>query len=93
MLRTTCMELLTSESDGWTTLARPLLQFGARREEVSEGEAAERAAMADHLFAVTDGRLDSRTLRVLRESYRRLAATRAYRGILNPDNSGRVRLR
>ena len=29
--------------------------------------------MADHLFAVTDGRLDSRTLRVLRESYDRLA--------------------
>ena len=33
------LELLTSESDGWTTLALPLLQFGVLREEVSEGEA------------------------------------------------------
>ena len=67
------LDLLKSEEDAWTTLALPLLQFGAVREESNEGEAAERAAMADHLFAATDGRLDSRTLAVLRESYDRLA--------------------
>lgn len=67
------LDLLTSEGDAWTTLALPLLQFGAVREETAEGEAAQRAAMADHLFAVTDGRLGSRTLGVLRDSYDRLA--------------------
>jgi len=67
------LDLLTSETDAWTTLALPLLQFGSVREENAEGEAAERAAMADHLFATTDGRLDSRTLATLRESYDRLA--------------------
>ena len=67
------LDLLKSERDAWTTLALPLLQFGEVREESNEGEAAERAAMADHLFTVTDGRLDSRTLAVLRESYDRLA--------------------
>ena len=66
-------ELLKSESDGWTTLALPLLQFGTVRLEDTESEAAERAAMGDHLFTVTDGQLDSRTLRVLRGSYDRLA--------------------
>ena len=45
------LDLLKSEEDAWTTLALPLLQFGAVREESNEGEAAERAAMADHLFA------------------------------------------
>lgn len=67
------LELLKSESDAWTTLALPLLQFGAVREESIDGEAAKRAAMADHLFAGTAGRLESRTLAVLRESYDRLA--------------------
>ena len=67
------VELLRSESDPWTTLALPLLQFGAVREEKAGGEAAERTAMADHLFSVTGGRLDSRTLATLRESYDRLA--------------------
>ena len=62
-----------SEADGWTTLALPLLQFGAVRDESGESEASERAAMADHLFAATDGQLESRSLRVLRESYDRLA--------------------
>ena len=66
-------ELLKSESDGWTTLALPLLQFGTVRLEDTGSEAAERAAMGDHLFTVTDGQLDSRTLRVLRGSYDRLA--------------------
>ncbi len=65
--------LLASEADAWTTLALPLLQFGALREESTEGEAAERAVSADHLFAVADGRLQSRTLGVLRDSYDRLA--------------------
>lgn len=67
------LNLLSSESDPWTTLALPLLQFGAVREESTHGEAAQRAAKADHLFNVTDGRLNSRTLAVLRESFDRLA--------------------
>lgn len=67
------LDLLSSESDAWTTLALPLLQFGAVREESAEGEAAERAAMADHLFTAADGRLQARTLAVLRDSYDRLA--------------------
>ena len=66
-------ELLKSESDAWTTLALPLLEFGAVREEIAGSEARKRAAMADHLFSETDGRLDSPTLAVLRESYDRLA--------------------
>jgi hypothetical protein len=67
------LDLLASEGDAWTTLGLPLLQFGAVREESTDGQAAERAAMADHLFAVADGRLQSRTLAALRESYDRLA--------------------
>jgi hypothetical protein len=46
---------------------------GAVREESTDGDAAERAATADHLFAVANGRLRSRTLAILRESYDRLA--------------------
>jgi len=67
------LNLLASEGDAWTTLALPLLQFGAVREESADGEAGERAATGDHLFAVAGGRLQSRTLEVLRESYDRLA--------------------
>lgn len=67
------LELLKSENDSWTTLALPLLRFGAVREGDGKGEAAERMAMGDHLFLVTDGHLDSPTLRSLRESYDRLA--------------------
>lgn len=67
------LELLRSESDPWTTLALPLLQFGVVREESTHGEAVQRAARADHLLVVTDGHLDSRTLAVLRESFDRLA--------------------
>jgi hypothetical protein len=66
------LDLLASEGDAWTTLALPLLQFGTVREETADGDAGERAASADHLFAVADGRLRSRTLAVLRESYDRL---------------------
>ena len=65
--------LLGSETDPWTTLALPLLKFGGVREESSRGEAAQRAARADHLFAVADGRLRSPTLAILRESFDRLA--------------------
>ena len=67
------LDLLTSEGDPWTTLALPLLQFGEVREENTHGEAAQRAAMADHLFATADGRLRSRTLSILRDSFDRLA--------------------
>ena len=67
------LELLRSEGDACTTLALPLLQFGSVREESSDGDAANRAAMADHLFTVTNGRLDSGTLTILRESFDRLA--------------------
>lgn len=67
------VELLKSEDDGWTTLALPLLNFGVVREEDGGSDAAERVAITDHLFSVTDGNLDSCTLRVLRESYDRLA--------------------
>jgi hypothetical protein len=67
------LDLLTSENDAWTTLAVPLLQFGAVREESTDGEAADRAASGGHLFDTAEGRLQSRTLAVLRESYDRLA--------------------
>ena len=67
------LELLRSEDDACTTLALPLLQFGSLREESGDGEAANRAAMADHLFTVTNGRLESGTLTILRESFDRLA--------------------
>ena len=39
-------ELLQSESDPWTTLALPVLQFGDAREEVPSGEVSERVAEA-----------------------------------------------
>ncbi len=66
-------ELLKRETDGWTTLALPLLQFGAVRDESGESEASERLAMADHLFVATDGQFESRSLGDLRESFDRLA--------------------
>ena len=67
------LTLLKSETDAWTTLALPLLKFGAVREQRADGEATKRAALADHLFSATAGCLDSPTLAVLRESYDRLA--------------------
>jgi len=67
------LKLLESERDAWTTLALPLLQFGRVREESTGGTGAQRAAMVDPLFAVTNGHLDSSTLAHLRESYDRLA--------------------
>ena len=67
------LELLALESDACTTIALPLLQFGVVREESTASEATGRAAMADHLFTVAGGRLDSPTLGVLRDCYDRLA--------------------
>ena len=66
-------ELLQSESDPWTTLALPVLQFGDAREEVPSGEVSERIARSDHLFETSDGQLVSSTLRKLRDAYDRLA--------------------
>lgn len=66
--------LLSSDTDPWTTLAWPLLVLAEQRPEVLDGEAAERAARADDLFAVReDGRLQSPTLWHLRAAYDRLA--------------------
>lgn len=66
-------ELLTSEADAWTTLALPLLKLSDARVEVLSGEAAQRAGKADHLFIADGDRLASPTLRVLRDSFDRLA--------------------
>ena len=66
-------ELLQSESDPWTTLALPVLEFGTAREEVPSAEVAGRIAKADHLFEAANGHLVSPTLRNLRDAYDRLA--------------------
>jgi len=66
-------ELLQSESDPWTTLALPVLEFGDAREEVPNDEVAERIAKSDHLFEASSGQLASPTLRNLRDAYDRLA--------------------
>ena len=67
------LELLSTETDAWTTLALPLLGFGEVRSEKEEGQAAERAAKARHLFAKREGRMKSATLGTLRDSMDRLA--------------------
>lgn len=66
-------ELLQSESDPWTTLALPMLEFGDAREETPSAEVAERIAKSGHLFEATNGQLVSPTLRNLRDAYDRLA--------------------
>lgn len=66
-------ELLTTETDAWTTLALPLLEFGTVREETEGTETAARVAKGEHLFAVSEGHLASPTLRTLRDAYDRLA--------------------
>lgn len=66
-------ELLTTETDAWTTLALPLLELGEARDEVLDGGARERAAKADHLFVPDGEHLASPTLAVLRDSFDRLA--------------------
>lgn len=65
--------LLTTETDAWTTLALPLLEFGTVREETEGTETASRVAKGEHLFATSEGHLASPTLRTLRDAYDRLA--------------------
>ena len=67
------LKLLRSETDAWTTLALPLLQFGEVREESTQTDGGECSGSGDHLFAARGGRLDSHTLGILREAYDRLA--------------------
>lgn len=66
-------ELLQSESDPWTTLALPMLEFGDAREFAPSAEVKALVARGDHLFETSGGRLVSPTLRNLREAYDRLA--------------------
>lgn len=66
-------ELLTTETDAWTTLALPLLSLGTLREESLDGEAGERAAKADHLFTPDGDQLASPTLATVRDAFDRLA--------------------
>jgi hypothetical protein len=73
-------ELLQSESDPWTTLALPVLEFGDAREETPSAEVAERIAKSEHLFEASNGRLASPTLRNLREAYDRLARFERHSG-------------
>lgn len=67
-------QILTTDDDPWTTLALPMLQFTEVREEVLDGEIAELAARADHLFARRrDKSLVSPRLQTMREAFDRLA--------------------
>ena len=61
-------ELLQSESDPWTTLALPVLEFGDAREETPSAAVAERIAKSGHLFETANGELASPTLRNLRDA-------------------------
>jgi hypothetical protein len=65
------LDLLASESDAWTTLALPLLQFGDVREESPDDKAAGQAN--SNLLAVAGVSLQSQTLSTLREYFDRLA--------------------
>jgi hypothetical protein len=73
-------ELLQSESDPWTTLALPMLEFGDPREEAPSPEVAERIAKSAHLFEASNGQLVSPTLRNLRDAYDRLARFERHSG-------------
>jgi hypothetical protein len=73
-------ELLQSESDPWTTLALPVLEFGDAREDTASVEVAERIAKSDHLFEASSNQLASPTLRNLRDAYDRLARFERYSG-------------
>jgi hypothetical protein len=66
-------EMLQSESDPWTTLALPMLEFGDARENTPSAEVAAMIGRSDHLFETSGGRLVSPTLRSLRDAYDRLA--------------------
>ncbi len=72
--------LLQSESDPWTTLALPMLEFGSVREETLSAEISERIAKSAHLFEVSNGQLASPTLRNLRDAYDRLARFERHSG-------------
>jgi hypothetical protein len=72
--------LLQSESDPWTTLALPMLEFGDAREEAPSEEVLERIARSDGLFESADGQLASPILRNLRDAYDRLARFEAGSG-------------
>ena len=73
-------ELLQSESDPWTTLALPMLEFGEAREDTPSAEVASRIARSDHLFETSGGQLVSPTLRNLRDAYDRLARFERHSG-------------
>jgi hypothetical protein len=73
-------ELLQSESDPWTTLALPMLEFGDAREEAPGAEVVERIAKSEHLFEVSNGYLASPILRNLRDAYDRLARFERHSG-------------
>lgn len=66
-------ELLKSESDPWTTIALPMLEFGSVRNQTNTEEITERIAKSNHLFEVSNGRLVSPSLSHLRDAYDRLA--------------------
>lgn len=67
------VELLSSETDAWTTLALPLLCLGEVREETLDGNVGALAAKSEHLFESEDERLTSATLATLRDAVDRLA--------------------
>ena len=73
-------ELLQSESDPWTTLALPMLQFSDVREETLSPETLERIDRSGHLFDAQNGQLVSPTLRNLRDAYDRLARFERHSG-------------
>jgi len=73
-------ELLQSESDPWTTLALPVLEFGDVREDTPSAEVSERIAKSSHLFETANGELASPTLRNLRDAYDRLARFERHSG-------------
>jgi len=73
-------ELLQSESDPWTTLALPMLEFGDARESTPSADVAALIARSEHLFETSGGQLVSPTLRSLRDSYDRLARFERHSG-------------
>ncbi len=66
-------ELLQSETDPWTTIALPMLEFGEVRPETPSTEVTGRIAKSDHLFEASNQHLISPTMRNLRDAYDRLA--------------------
>lgn len=66
-------ELLQSESDPWTTIALPMLEFGEVQIQTNTDETIKRISKSDHLFKVSDGKFISPSLSHLRDAYDRLA--------------------